>query len=357
MMALAAFVVVVAGFKAAAELILPVLMALFLALLSVPPMRRLERFGVPSALAILIVVTVATLAVLLVSVVIGRSVTQFQAELPTYQERLNEMFAGAMAWLEGRGMQVDVDKLVRRIDTGSIMRMVGNTASGLLAAMSNVLLVVITMVFMLIETQGMARKLRAAMGDPDADLSSFTAAADRVQKYLAIKAWVSLATGTLVTILCMVAGVDFPLLWGLIAFLFNFVPNIGSIIAAVPVILLTLVQHGFVRATIVAAGFVVINMVIGNGIEPRLMGRRLGLSTLVVFLSMLFWGWVWGPLGMLLSVPLTVIVKILFEQSNDFRWLAVLLGPGDEPEIAAATPAETAPEARPEPGSSAEPKS
>ena len=330
---LAGFVLLVAGFRAAAELILPILAALFLALLAIPPMRRLERHRVPSALAMAIVVTAATMVVLLVSIVIGRSITEFQDALPFYQDRLNEIFVDAVAWLSGRGVEIDTATIISRLDSGSIMRLVGNTASGLLAALSNVVLVMLTMVFMLLEAQSLPGKIRAALGNPDADLSGFSTAAQRVQKYLAIKAGMSMATGLLVGILCAAFGVDFPLLWALIAFLFNFVPNIGSIIAAVPAVLLTLIMYGPGRALIVGLGYLAINMVLGNIIEPRLMGRRLGLSTLVVFLSMLFWGWVWGPLGMLLSVPLTVILKILLEHSGDFRWLSVLLGPGDEPPV------------------------
>lgn len=328
---LAALVVIVAGLRAAAELVLPVLMALFLSLLSVPPMRRLERLGLPSALAIAVVVSAVTLAVLLVSAVIGRSVTEFQDTMPTYQARLDEMFTGAVAWLQVRGVEIDTSKLLARIDSASIMRLVGNTASGVLAALSNVFLVMLTLVFMLLEASTLAGKVRAAMGKPDADLSGFTLAATRIQKYLVIKACMSLITGALAVILCMALGVDFPLLWGLIAFLFNFVPNIGSVIAAIPPILLALMEHGLGTALLVTGGYAAINTVIGNALEVRLLGRRLGLSTLVVFLSLLFWGWVWGPIGMLLSVPLTVVVKILLEHSEQFRWLAVLLGPGDEP--------------------------
>lgn len=328
---LAAIVLILAGFKAAAELILPVLMALFLTLLGVPPMRRLERHGVPSGLAVAIVVTAATLAVLLVSAVIGQSINEFQDTLPAYQRRLDQIIVGPIAWLEGHGFEIDAAKLIARLDGAAIMRLVGNTVSGMLAALSNLLLVILTMVFMLLEAQTLPGKIRTALGDPQADLSEFSTAAMRVQKYLVIKAWISLATGALAGILCAACGVDFPLLWALIAFLFNFVPNIGSIIAAVPAVLLTLIIHGPVRALIVALGYLSINMVLGNAIEPRLMGRRLGLSTLVVFVSMLFWGWIWGPVGMLLSVPLTVALKILLEHSDDFRWLAVLLGPGNEP--------------------------
>jgi hypothetical protein len=152
----------------------------------------------------------------------------------------------------------------------------------------------------------------------------------------------------LATALCLALGVDFPFLWGLLAFFLNFVPNIGSVMASLPPILMALIQHGPGRALLVMLGYVVINMVIGNMLEPRLMGRRLGLSTLVVFLSLLFWGWVWGPIGMLLSVPLTVVLKILLEHSEDFRWLAVLLGPGGEPRARSNPAPDIAPPGAPE---------
>jgi len=144
---------------------------------------------------------------------------------------------------------------------------------------------------------------------------------------MAIKSWMSLATGIAVFILLAVVGVNYAVLWGLLAFFLNYVPNIGSIIAAIPAILLALIQLGFVKSIIVAGGFVVINLVVGNVIEPRFMGRGLGLSTLVVFLSLLFWGWVLGPVGMLLSVPLTMTAKIALDSREETRWLAILLGP------------------------------
>jgi len=130
-------------------------------------------------------------------------------------------------------------------------------------------------------------------------------------------------------------GVDYPLLWGLLAFLLNFVPNIGSIIAAIPAVIQVLVQLGFSAALVVAGGYLVINILIGTFIEPRYMGRGLGLSTLVVFLSLVFWGWVLGPVGMLLSVPLTITAKIALESHDGTRWVAIMLGPKVEPEIVA----------------------
>lgn len=331
LLVMAAFVVIVAGFRAAAELMVPVMLALFLSLLSLSPLRRLEQLGLPSVLAVIVVVTGVTLIMLLLSVVIGRSATEFQQALPMYQQRLDAVFQGALEWLTDHGLKLDPARLLDRLDSAAIMSLAGNTATGLLTALSNVLLVILTMVFILIEAQTMPGKLRTAMRDPDADLSSFAQAARQVQKYLAIKAWISLITGALATAVCLALGVDFPFLWGLMAFFFNFVPNIGPVIAALPPVLLALIESGAGSALLVLLGYTIISTVIGNMLEPRLMGRRLGLSTLVVFLSLLFWGWVWGPIGMLLSVPLTVVLKILLEHSEDFRWLAVLLGPGDEP--------------------------
>jgi predicted PurR-regulated permease PerM len=127
-----------------------------------------------------------------------------------------------------------------------------------------------------------------------------------------------------------VLGVDHFLLWSVLAFLLNYIPNIGSMIAAVPAVLLALVQLGAPTAGLVALGYVLSNAIMGNVIEPKYMGRGLGLSTLVVFLSLIFWGWLLGTVGMLLSVPLTMIVKIALESSQDTRWVALLLASDDE---------------------------
>jgi predicted PurR-regulated permease PerM len=153
-----------------------------------------------------------------------------------------------------------------------------------------------------------------------------------VRHYLAIKTQMSFVTAVLVTILLVVLKVDFPILWGVLAFFLNYVPNIGSFIAAIPAVILAFVQLGTGSALFTASGYVVVNVVIGNIVEPRIMGRGLGLSTLVVFLSLLFWGWVLGSVGMLLSVPLTMVAKICMESMDETRWLAILMGSGAPPQ-------------------------
>ena len=146
-----------------------------------------------------------------------------------------------------------------------------------------------------------------------------------------------LGTGIAIGVWLAVIGVDYAMLWGLLAFLLNYVPNIGSIIAAVPTVLFAAVQLGPGAALWSAAGYLVVNVVVGSVVEPRFMGRGLGLSTLVVFLSLVFWGWVLGPVGMFLSVPLTMMIKIALDSRPDTHWIAVLLGPegAAEEELAA----------------------
>ncbi len=149
---------------------------------------------------------------------------------------------------------------------------------------------------------------------------------DTVKRYMAIKTIMSLVTGVCIAIWLSILGIDFAVLWGLIAFFLNYVPNIGSVLAAIPAVMLAFIQLGSTSALLAAAGYIVMNTLIGNILEPRYMGRGLGLSTLVVFLSLVFWGWVLGPVGMLLSVPLTMTLKIALESREETVWLAIVLG-------------------------------
>lgn len=322
----ASLIVITAGLKLAGDMLTPLLVSLFLSVLCIPPLTRLKQHKVPEGLAIAIVILGATVMVLLVTVIIGRSIAGFESKMPIYRLALDGHVADLFVWLEQHDIRASREELLGEFSSAGILDLVRGVATGLLAALSQIFLVILTMVFMLVEASSFPSKLRRALGDPDAELTDWSAAMVQVQKYVAIKAVVSLATALLATSLTFLLGVDFPLLWGLIAFLFNFIPNIGSVIAAIPPMLLALVQHGPTSALIVGIGYFVINMVMGNMVEPRMMGRRLGLSTLVVFLSLIFWNWVWGPVGMVLSVPLTVIVKIILEHSDQFRGLAIILG-------------------------------
>jgi predicted PurR-regulated permease PerM len=181
------------------------------------------------------------------------------------------------------------------------------------------------MVFILAETTVFPFKFRAILGSRGKGRIDLAKTIREIQAYLGIKLLVSLATGVVAGLFCWAVKLDVPLLLGVIAFVLNFVPTIGSIIAAVPAMGLAFILHDVDGVVLVAIGYFAINTVFGNIIEPQLMGRRLGLSTLVIVLSLLFWFWVWGPIGALLSVPLTMVLKIMLENTPDLRWAAVLL--------------------------------
>jgi predicted PurR-regulated permease PerM len=193
--------------------------------------------------------------------------------------------------------------------------------------LSNIVLILLTVTFILLEASSFPVKLRAILGDPQAAFPHFSRFVDTMKRYMFFQTAISLTTGVLIGIWLAIIGVDFPVLWGLLAFLLNYIPNLGAILAAVPAILLAFIQLGMGHAVLAAAGYIVINFILGNVIQPRLMGRGLGLSTLVVFLSLVFWGSLLGLVGMVLSIPITMTFKIAFERNESTGWIAVLLGP------------------------------
>jgi AI-2 transport protein TqsA len=327
----AALIVVIAGMHAAASLLVPFLLAAFVAIICLPPMRWLIARRVPAGLAVLSIALVLILVAALIGIFLGTSIADFSHNLPAYQAHLQQQTDAMLAWFSRHGLTQNSQLLRDSLNPAVAMGLVGKMVAGLGNALANIFLIVLTVILLLIEGAALPNKWKL-MGRHAPSTESFGRFVASVNSYLAIKGWVSLVTGVVIAIWLAVLGVDYPVLWGLIAFLFNFVPNIGSIIAAVPALLLALVQLGPGSALAAAAGYLVVNIVMGNVVEPRFMGKGVGLSTLVVFLSLVFWGWVLGPVGMLLSVPLTMVVKLALEANPGTRWIAVLIGPDVEPE-------------------------
>jgi len=324
---LACIVVVVWGMKLAAPILLPSALALILTVLSLPAMLWFRRKGFPGWLAIGITILMNLAIFGLVVLLAAGSLAQFQERLPEYVQSLDVLQAAWIGWLESHtgfmlGEQVGT-KLVSPMAVMSVAR----GALGYAAQfVSTTVLVFIVMSFMLSEAMVFPDKVRFLRGGGALLNERLTKVVGEVQSYLVIKTGVSFAVGLLVGIWCWFMELDLPILLGLTAFLLHFIPTVGGVIAAVPAILLSLVIYGtFAHATTVGVGYLVISMILGNILEPHLQGRRLGLSTLVVVLSLLFWGWAWGPVGALLSVPLTVIVRIWLENTEDLKWVAVLL--------------------------------
>ena len=334
----ASFVIVVAGLREGAGILLPFALALFLAVMSMPLMFWLQLRRVPAPLAILLTMLVIG-AVFAALIMLGtQAVADFQSQLPGYRARVQGLYLQWVAGLSDQiGIQLDQYLTFELIDPGAAFAYFGRTAATVVNFLTNMFLVLLILAFVLSEAMVFPFKFRAIVGPRDGerrqitkmvpnDRRRMTKIVREVQEYLGIKTLMSLTTGLLIGTLAWLAGLDFPILLGLIGFVFNYIPTVGSILAAIPALILSIVQFGTIGSfALVAGGYGAINMVFGNIIEPNLMGRRLGLSTLVVILSLLFWAWVWGPVGALLAVPLTMVVKIMLENTEDLRWVAILL--------------------------------
>ncbi len=329
---IAGFLIILAWMRYAQGLIVPFLLALFLAIIAATPVSWLKSKGLSTPLAVILVLLVSIALGVFVALVLSSSVDQFSQSLPAYQTRLEELLSGVDDWLSGHGIKApESGGIMDVIDPGQAMGFANSLISSLGGVFGNLFLILFTVLFMLLEAWIFPQKIQAIFGNNSAMvLARFSDVIKSTRQYLSIKALMSLATGIIVGAGTAVIGLDYPILWGFLAFALNFIPNIGSIIAAVPAALLSLVQLGPMATLGVILVYLTANIIIGNIIEPRYMGEKVGLSTLVVFLSLVFWGWLFGLVGMLLSVPLTMTVKFASLVSDETRWLGILLGPGSE---------------------------
>jgi len=329
----AAFIIIVAGMREAQDLLVPFLLSTFIAIIAAPALTFLTSHRIPIAIAMIMVMLCIAGVGMLLGSMIGSAVDDFSTQLPLYQDKLKTITDNVLHWITAQGIALPEQALSKILDPSKAMNMAASGLTGLGGLLTNTLLILLTVVFILLEAAGFPAKLHAILKDPEHSYSHFDRFVENIKRYMAIKTITSMLTGVAIYIWLVVLDVDYPELWGVIAFFLNYVPNIGSIIAAVPAVLLALIQLGPGAALWTGAGFIVVNNIVGNIIEPRFMGKGLGLSSLVVFLSLIFWGWILGSVGMFLSVPLTMTIKIALDSREDTRWIAILLGPeieGDE---------------------------
>ncbi|GLX80165.1 membrane protein [Thalassotalea insulae] len=325
----AALFIVFAGVKTATNIIVPFLLSTFIAIICNPLVMKMQKYRLPKPLAVLLVIALFVIIVVSLAGLVGKSLGELSALMPQYREQLKGQLSWVIEQLAHFNIVLSSALVTEYVDPAAAMGLAADMLSGLGNVMANLFLIIITVIFMLFEAPSLAKKLHLALDDPQMRIKQIDRFLSSVNHYLAIKTLVSIATGACVSLMLWLFGLDFPLLWGVLAFLLNYIPNIGSIIAAVPAMSLAILQLGAAQAGFIGLGYMVINTVMGNMVEPRYLGRGLGLSTLVVFLSLIFWGWLLGTVGMLLSVPLTMVIKIALESSKEGRWFAVMLA-GDD---------------------------
>ncbi len=339
LLAIAATFIIIAGMKAASSFIVPVILSIFVSIILSPlyfffasskiPFTKRE---IPDWLSIILVVVIAGFIFFVIGKLVGNSIQDFSNNLEDYQGALTTKLQALINSLTQLGLPIPENGLSENFSPGMIMNVSTSVLNGLGSLLSNTFLIVFTSIFILMEASVFSEKLHRAF--PATDLGNSKAkdgtdqVIEKIKRYATIKSIVSLMTGAFISAWLWFFNVEYPFLWGLVAFMFNFIPNIGSIIAAVPAVLLAWLspESTFATPILVAVGYLAVNFIVGNIVEPKFMGKGLGLSTLVVFLSLLFWGWVLGPVGMLLSVPLTIIVKIILDANEETRWIGIMLG-------------------------------
>lgn len=323
---IAAVVIIIAGIYLAQSIIVLLLVSIFLSLLAAPAVFWLKKKGINTVFSVTIVMTCMLIVLALISLPIAASISSYSDELPMLQSRIRQQIAEFSVVLDGMGITDSEKILLNYINPESIMKLTSGLLAGLSSALSDLLLILLTVAFVLLEASSFPKKLRIIMGDPDIAFPQVIKFVLDIKRYMIIKTIINLAAGILITAWMYILGIQFPILWGFLVFIFHYVPNIGAILAVVPAAIFAFVQIGIGSAVLVVTGNLIVGFIIGNMLEPRIMGRSLGLSTLVVFLSLILWGGLLGLIGAILCIPLTMTLKLAFESNKNTHWIAVLLG-------------------------------
>jgi AI-2 transport protein TqsA len=323
---IAALIIIFAGVIYAKSIITPFLLALFISIICAQPISWLEKKRMPRWIALIIVILGLIMLFSGFSFLIGGTLSSFSSNLSEYESTLTKISNSFIQFLNEKGLNISKDKIFNIAQPAKILEYTASVLNTLFNIMGTTFVIFLIILFILMEFASFSVKVKAIRSESGKSISYFSTILRNIRNYLGIKTLLCLSIGILIYLALLIIGVDYPLLWALIAGLMNYIPNIGSIISTIPTVLFALVQLGLGGALWTLVSTLLIHNILGNFIEPRIMGRGLGLSTLVVFLSLLFWGFILGMVGMFLSVPFTMTIKIILEQNEKTKWLAILLG-------------------------------
>ncbi|MEQ8970394.1 MAG: AI-2E family transporter [Coleofasciculus sp. C1-SOL-03] len=327
-----AIILAIAALKATSAITIPLAFAFFIAVLVNPLQRWLNRH-VPHWLSLVIVMLVLAGVVGLAIGALLLSAEIVEPKAPQYLDRLQQMFQDAMAWAKQRGLPVE--QLSSQDSQGQLTNEAIGGLKFLWNGLSLFILMVSLLVLLLLEVGQYREKIERSLASKTSAkvINAVARMSDKLRGYLLIQSFTCVLTGILTGIWCWVLGVDFALVWGLVAFVLNYVPTLGSIVAVIPPTLLVLIFQGIGRGVATLVGLAVIQVILGNFVDPRLQGRTLKLSPFVALLSIVFWGWVWGIPGAVLGIPMTISLIVFSQEFKSTRAIALLFGDTDDPEL------------------------
>ncbi len=317
------------------SIFLPFALAIFISYVLNPVIQYFEDRRMPTFFAILLAIVLTFLVLNLFGWLIYTSIKSFASEFPQYEDRLSRLLDNVLHFLNIPREVLNAEaspqgkiQWLNSLQGLSLNKLILNTLGSMLNFMSNTFLVLLFLLFILIGRNQLTLKVQLAF-QPETAMRIAAVLNNinrQIQKYLIAKSLISLTTGILFGVVLTLFGVEFALIWALLAFMLNFIPNIGSVIATVLPLTVALIQFSSVAEVFwIAICLVAIQMIIGNFLDPRIVGRSLNLSPLVVLFTLIFWGWLWGIIGMFLAVPIAVVIKIIFENIKPLRFISVLM--------------------------------
>jgi len=324
-------IIIIAAMYASASFLVPILLSVLFAVIFWPPLVWLEKKGLSSGMALGVILLGVVLISLVMLGFLWITIGSFGESLPEYREGLRTQLAALGDMLRAIGINYQESQMTGEgstVNPGAILSFV---ASALGQLFTSGFIILFYVIFMLVEGRSFQKKVQVAFSNNATAYNYFSRVMNSLQYYLVIKTRINLITGGVITVALWLVGLDFALLWGFVAFMLNYVPNFGSIIAAIPAVIMAFIQFGpSVELLLVIGVYLAVNILVGYWLEPKMMGQGLGLSALVVLIAVIFWGWILGPIGLILSVPITVTLKIFLESYHGSRWLALLLGSEDD---------------------------
>lgn len=328
LLAAASAIVILAGLRAASAIVGPMAIALLITIAWAPGSLWLQRHGWKPTVAALTGIVLGVLILGLVGLLVWISLLQLQGKLPTYQNRIETLqvqVRGMLANLPFDTSQIFTSDAVK---PGALVGYALTAVKKLSAAAGTMVVLIVLMAFMMLEGIRYPDKLESALKEFPEAKARFERFSSVMRSYVTVNSIFGLIAAAINTVLLLAMGVDFAILWGLVSFLLSFIPNIGFIVALIPPALLALIEFGFGRSLAVIGGYIIINFSVDNVIKPRFVAEHVDLAPIVIVLSLLFWGWLIGPMGALVAVPLSIAAKFLFDSFDDSRWLAKLMSDG-----------------------------
>jgi len=317
-------IIIIAGLKMASNIVVILLMAFFVFLIFLPLVKKLRSFGLSDFFTTIIVSFILFGVLFVIGGFLVNSAQSFTQNLPLYQQKYDALIPHAVTYLKQFGIELQSDNIASIFNPINLIQHAMGFVKSMGNIMSNGVLMLIIIIFLFLESSLMIEKIFYFLDSKEAKehMLLFT---QNINTYFAIKTLTSLLTGFLIYLMLSFFHLEYALLFGFLAFILNFIPSIGSFVAAIPAIAIALLQLSLLDTFFIVIGYLVINNGISNFLEPKILSKGVGISTFFVFLSMVLWGWILGPVGMFLAVPLTITLKMAASYTQKYRWISVLL--------------------------------